>query len=107
MTGNWGEGVPDSAIVMLAQAMLTRIKLHGMKVDTRRAAIAIIKGLRPAVRKDIPLTKVIQSAIGKAALPPSLCSACGKPLPYGSLCRTLWTTYDGEHIQCTGGFTKK
>ena len=106
MTSNWGEGVPDSAIIMLAQAMLSRVKLHGMKVDTRKAAIAIIKGMRPAVSKAIPLTAVIHSAIGKVALPPSLCSACGKALPYGSLCRTIWTTYDGEHIQCTGGFKK-
>jgi hypothetical protein len=32
----------------------------------------------------------------------SLCSACGKSLPIGSLCRTIWTSSQGEHIKCEG-----
>jgi hypothetical protein len=103
MTDPWGQGVPDSAIIMLARLMLTRIKLSGMKVTTRQDATAIVKGLRPAVSKATPLTSVMQSAVGKKALELSRCSACGKPLQIGELCRTVWTMYDGEHIKCTGG----
>ena len=103
MDERWGVGVPDSAIVALAQLMLKRSKLRGMKVSTRQNAIGLIKGLRPAISKATPLTSVVQSAIGKKAKEiDSVCTSCGKPLPFGSLCRTLWKTYEGEHIQCTG-----
>ena len=102
MSEHWGVGVPDVAVLMLARLMLTRAKLKGMKVDNRQDAVAIIRGLRPAVSKRTPLTAVIQSAIGKTARV-GTCSSCGKPLLTGELCRTLWTMYDGTHINCTGG----
>jgi hypothetical protein len=98
---NWGVGVPDSPVILLAQLMLKRSKLGGMHVSDRRGALSIIKGLRAPVSKSIPLTDVIQSAIGKIARE-DRCSSCGKPLPRGSLCRTLWTLHDGTHIKCTG-----
>ena len=102
MDNRWGVGVPDSAVVMLAVLMLKRIRLHGMKVDNRQDALAVIKGLRPAVSKRTPLSAVVPSAIGKTAREVSRCSSCGKALQTGSLCRTVWTAYDGEHIRCEG-----
>ena len=101
MNSQWGVGVPDSAIIMLAQVMLKRMRLTGVRADTRQAAIAVIKGMR-TVSKATPLIDVIPSAIGKAPRVTNLCSSCGKPLQIGQLCRTLWTMYDGEHIQCEG-----
>jgi hypothetical protein len=102
MDNQWGVGVPDSAIIMLARLMLTRIKLKGMKVTTRQDAIAIIKGLRPAVSKDTPLSAVVKPVTDKPVVE-GRCSSCGKPLLRGSLCRTVWTMHDGEHIRCPGG----
>jgi hypothetical protein len=100
---SWGTGVSDSAVIMLAQLMLKRTKLGGMKVSDRRGALSIIRGLRPAVSKATPLTSVMSSAIGKVAREMSRCSSCGKPLPAGSLCRTVWSIRGGEHIKCAGG----
>ena len=102
MDDQWGVGVPDSAVIMLAQTMLKRLKLSGMRVTTRQDAIAVIKGLRRPVSKATPLTSLIPSAIGKKARELGTCSSCGKPLLIGSLCRTVWTMYDGDHINCTG-----
>jgi hypothetical protein len=101
MTDCWGVGVPDSAIVMLAQMMLTRMKLNGMRVDNRQDAIAVIKGLRTVSRVP-PLTSIMKSAIGKKARETGFCTSCGKPLQVGELCRTVWTANDGEHIKCEG-----
>ena len=101
MDDRWGVGVSDSAIIMLAGLICKRMNLRGMKVNTRQSAIAAIKGLY-AVSKRTPLAHVVQSAIGKKAAPQSRCSACGKPLLIGELCRTIWRMNDGEHIQCTG-----
>lgn len=102
MADIYGFGVPDSALIMLAKLMLTRARLKGMQVTSRAQAISIIKGMRPAPKRTQPLT--IQSAIGKVsvACEASFCSSCGKPLPTGSLCRTVWTLHTGEHINCEG-----
>jgi hypothetical protein len=98
----WGTGAPDSAVIMLAQLMLKRAKLNGMKAEDRQGALAIIRGLRPAIAKTRALTSIVLSAVGKKARETSFCSSCGKPLPFGSLCRTLWTMNDGTHIKCAG-----
>ena len=100
MDSTWGVGVPDSAVIMLAQLILKRAKLRGLPCQTRQQAIGIIKGCAPALTKTTPLN--IPSAIGRKEVELSRCIACGKPLPIGSVCRTLWTTYEGEHIKCHG-----
>lgn len=102
MDNQWGAGIPDSAIIMLAGLIMKRCRMSVPVKMERAWAISIIKGLRPAISKKTPLTDVIQSAIGKPARELSLCSACGKSLPIGSLCRTIWTSSQGEHIKCEG-----
>ena len=50
---NWGEGIPDVPIIMLARLILRRLNLRGIKAGTRAEAIMVILSLghlTPAVK---------------------------------------------------------
>lgn len=96
----YGVGVPENALIALAKLVLKRAK-RSMPVDNAQQAIAVIRGFKPAISKETPLHHVVKSAVHKLARE-SRCSACGKALPFGSLCRMMWNLGDGTHIQCDG-----
>jgi hypothetical protein len=94
--------VPDSAYIALARLILKRANLS-LPANNLVEAMRIIRGVRPAIPKGTPLAAVIKSKTHVPLHADSVCGSCGKPVAYGSLCRTLWTMNDGEHIQCDGG----
>ena len=93
--------IPTSALLALARLILKRTKLS-LPNSTREQAIGIIRGVRPAPSKSIPLSTLIASAVHKPLRPDSVCRHCGKAVGFGEVCKTVWNTYDGEHINCKG-----
>jgi hypothetical protein len=94
--------VPDSAYIALARLILKRANLS-LPANNLVEAMRVIRGVRSAITKGTPLAAVIKSKTHVPLHADSVCGSCGKPVAYGSLCRTLWTMNDGEHIQCDGG----
>jgi hypothetical protein len=94
--------VPDSAYIALARLILKRANLS-LPANNLVEAMRVIRGVRPAITKGTPLAAVIKSKTHIPLKPDSVCGQCGKPVPFGSLCRTLWATNEGEHIQCGEG----
>jgi hypothetical protein len=97
-----GTPVPDSAYIALARLILKRANLS-LPANNLVEAMRVIRGVRPAITKGTPLAAVVKSRIHIPLKPDSVCGQCGKPVPFGSLCRTLWATNEGEHIQCGEG----
>jgi hypothetical protein len=94
--------VPDSAYIALARFILKRANLS-LPANNLVEAMRVIRGVRPAITKGTPLAAVVKSKTHLPLKPDSVCGQCGKPVPFGSLCRTLWATNEGEHIQCGEG----
>ena len=93
--------VPDSAYIALARLILKRANLS-LPANNLVEAMRVIRGVRPAITKGTPLAAVIKSKIHVPLHANSTCKACGKSIGYGELCRTIWSTNDGEHISCGG-----
>jgi hypothetical protein len=93
--------VPDSAYVSLARLILKRAKLS-LPANNLAQAMAVIRGIRPAITKDTPLAAVIKSKTHIPVHADSTCKSCGRRIEFGELCRTVWTANDGEHINCGG-----
>jgi hypothetical protein len=91
MSKQWGDGVPDSAVVMLAQQILRRARLS-MPCTTREQALRVIKGVKPAPAKSAPL-KLSERPKGDP------CLKCGQPIPTGTICRCYGTNW-AEHVIC-------
>jgi hypothetical protein len=90
MTSQFGEGLPDSTIIMLAGLILKRAGLKGLSVGTRVRALQIIAGVKLAPSRSQPLG--LTPAIDR----PSLCQKCRAPLHYGEPCKANVN----EHIEC-------
>jgi hypothetical protein len=93
--------VPTSAYIALARLILKRANLS-LPANNLVEAMRIIRGVRPAITKGTPLAAVIKSKAHVPLHADSTCKACGKSVGYGELCRTIWSTNDGEHISCGG-----
>ena len=91
--------VPDSAYIALARLILKRANLS-LPANNLTEAMRIIRGVRPAITKGTPLAAVVKSKTHIPLHADSTCKACGKSVGYGELCRTIWSTNDGEHISC-------
>jgi hypothetical protein len=79
--------LPSSALIALALLLLKRARLS-LPVENREQAICIIRGVKPAPSRKLPLnlkTRIIP-----------LCSLCHKPMPVGTLC----DTQGKHHINC-------
>jgi hypothetical protein len=89
------EGVPDGPVIALARLILTRVKLN-LPCTTRAAAIAIIRGVKPAPSKTTPLNiKPCDPALA------SICRRCHMPIGFGQACRTFSLSNEAdEHITC-------
>jgi hypothetical protein len=74
--------VPDEDVIALGQIILGRTRLS-LPCMTRKQAIAIIYGLRPASPKV------------KAQQPLTLCTRCGRSIKHGEP-----VNMSGEHISC-------
>ena len=94
--------VPDSAYIALARLILKRANLS-LPANNLVEAMRIIRGVRPAITKGTPLAAVVKSKTHIPLHADTACTQCGKPVPVGTLCRTLWKTNEGEHIQCGEG----
>lgn len=88
MSVKWGDGVPDTAIIMLAALILKRARVK-LPNETRAQAIAIIKGVRP-VSKTKPI------AFRRLSSP---CTKCGLPIYAGEPCQGCATAKE-RHIDC-------
>ena len=80
--------IPSSALVALAQLILTRAKLS-LPCTTREQALRVIQGVKPAPPRRSPLN--INTHV-------PTCFVCHKPMPNGSLCDSLGRV----HINCQG-----
>jgi hypothetical protein len=94
--------VRDADYISLARLILKRANLS-LPANNLVEAMRVIRGVRPAITKGTPLAAVIKSKVHIPLKPDGVCGQCGKPVPFGSLCRTLWATNEGEHIQCGEG----
>ena len=93
--------VPDSAYIALARLILKRANLS-LPANNLEEAMRIIRGVRPAITKSTPLAAVIKSRAHIPLHADTACRSCGKPVAHGTLCKTIWSTNDGEHINCEG-----
>ena len=93
--------VPDSAYIALARLILKRAKLS-LPANNLVEAMRVIRGVRPAITKGTPLAAVIKNKTHIPLHADSMCSQCGKPVTFGTVCRTIWTTHEGDHIECGG-----
>jgi hypothetical protein len=91
--------VRDADYISLARLILKRANLS-LPANNLVEAMRVIRGVRPAITKGTPLAAVIKSKTHIPLKPDGVCGQCGKPVPFGSLCRTLWATNEGEHISC-------
>jgi hypothetical protein len=88
----YGDGVPDSALIMLAAQILKRVRLS-LPNETREQALAIIKGVRPAASKNKPIAA---RAFRRLSSP---CTKCGLPIYAGEPCLGCATAKE-RHIDC-------
>jgi len=79
-------GIADEPIIALALLRLKHAKLCSLPCTTREQAIAIIRGIRPAPPRKLPLVKTT-----------ARCVVCHRPIPVGSLCDSLGRM----HIECS------
>jgi hypothetical protein len=93
------KSVPDSAYIALARLILKRANLT-LPANNLEEAMRIILGVRPAIPKSTPLAVIIKSRAHIPLHADTACKSCGKPIAHGTLCKTIWSTNDGEHIQC-------
>lgn len=91
MSVKYGDGVPDSALIMLAAQILKRVRLN-LPNNTREQAIAIIKGVKPAASKLKPMS----TSFRRLSSP---CSKCGLPIYAGEPCQGCATAKE-RHINC-------
>ena len=94
MDDRYGLGVPDSALIALAELILKLAGLKGLFVQNRHHAIKLIHGVKPAPPKTQPLG--IKAAVDR----PTPCRRCGAPVRYGELCKTTFCRNLDEHINC-------
>lgn len=94
MDERYGLGVPDSALIMLAELILKRAGLKGLFVRDRQHAIKLIHGVKPAPHRTQPLG--IKPAVDR----PAPCRRCGAPVRYGEPCKTTFCRNLDEHINC-------
>jgi hypothetical protein len=96
----YGDGVPDSALIMLAGLILQRVRLN-LPNATRTQALAIIKGVKTPPSKDKPLVK--STSFRRMSDP---CSKCGKPVYYGEPC-VCYEQKASTHIACVDKVNSK
>jgi hypothetical protein len=90
MNTQFGDGINDSAIIMLAELILKRAGLKGLFVRTRPQALNIIRGVKLPPHRSQP------HGIAPAVDKPSRCSRCRAPLHFGQPCKSNVN----EHIEC-------
>lgn len=78
--------LPESVLVALARLILKRARLS-LPVTNREQAVRIIRGIKPAPSRKVPLSI-------KPCVP--LCRVCHQPMPLGTLCDYLGRV----HISC-------
>ena len=93
MNPQFGDGVADSALIMLAEQILKRAGLKGISVPSRKQAISIIRGVRIPQRNQ---PHGIKPAVDK----PTPCDKCGAPIHFGQPCKTAYHRNVNEHIEC-------
>ena len=94
MTPSTFVGVADAPVIALAQLRLAKAGLK-LPCTTRAQAISILRSVRPAIAKSVPLARVIVAQQVADA-----CRRCGKPIPYGSPCKVCFNGEIPEHINC-------
>src|SRR5271155_20099 len=91
--------IPTQALAALAQLLMRKARRQGFAVDTREQAIMIIRSLRPAISRSVPLCNVIPTAIHKPA-PFAICGHCQGPIHYGDTVQSSWNGDVDFHIRC-------
>lgn len=92
--------IPSSALVMLAERLLARARRKGFRLETREDAIQVIRSLRPAIPRTIPVHKFIVPRQHKPVL--STCKNCKNPIYFGDAVNTSWNDLLDSHINCPG-----
>lgn len=80
--------LPTSALIALARLILKRARLGSLPVASREQAIRIIRGVKPAPPRRLPLFNV-KPCVAE-------CPVCHKPMPLGTPCDSLGRM----HIEC-------
>jgi len=90
--------IPTQALAALAQLLMRKARRQ-FAVETREQAIMIVRSLRPAQPKSVPLCNLIPTAIHKK-LPFAICGQCQGPIHFGEPVRSSWNGDVDVHIRC-------
>ena len=93
MNTKFGDGIADSALIMLAELILKRAGLKGLFVHSRKQAISIIRGVKIPQRNQ---PHGIKPAVDR----PTPCNKCGAPVHFGQPCKAAYHRNVNEHIEC-------